>query len=208
MARAFLRFPFALFGILVVATALSGCFQATNKFYEDSGIITDQRFEGTFEPQRADNDPSIKCSAVVKLEHNDHYAITVRELDDWIKLDAVLFKAGTNLFVDLSQVEDNKKPSPKGDRPSRLEWLRQGTKDKDHVAIRFEFKEHGLEGQIALGAPFVRALRKDPTLKTRAVDDHFAVLLDPTEKLRSFLIKIGNDPSIYVQRAMWIRSNK
>jgi len=207
MARAYLRFVFGFVGIFAVATMLSGCFQATNKFYEDSDIITDNRFEGSFEPQRADNDPSIKCSALVKLDRHNHYTITVREVDDWIKLDAVLFKAGTNLFVDLSQLEDNKKHSPKGEF-SQIEYLRQGTADKNHVAIRFEFKENGLEGHIAIGAPFVRALLKDRTLKTRPVDDHFAVLLEPTETLRSFLVKIGNDPSVYMQTAMWLRSNE
>ena len=125
--------------LLILAVLLCGCFQATNKFYTDSDVVADSRFEGRFEPTSAPNDPTVPCWAVVKLDRNKRYAVTVREGEDWIKLEAVLFKAGTNLFVDICQVADSTKHNDNGERPSTLEMLRRGTSDKNHVAIRCEF---------------------------------------------------------------------
>jgi hypothetical protein len=132
----------------------------------------------------------------------------VQEREDWIKLEAVLFKAGTNLFVDICQVGDSRKHSNNGDKPSILEMLRRGTADKSHVALRCEFVENGIEGQIAAGVPFVRAINKDPTLNLKKVDDHFAVLLDSTDRLRAFLAKVGGEPTVYIQKAKWIKASK
>jgi hypothetical protein len=207
-SRAYLKNYLRSLELLFLAVLLGGCFQATNKFYADSDVVTDIRFEGRFEPQSASNDPSVPCSAVVKLDDNKHYAVTVREGDDWIKLEAVLFKNGTNLFVDICQLSDSTKHNDNGDRPSTLGMLRRGTADKNHVAIRCEFVENGIEGQIADGVPFVRAIQKDRTLKLRPVDDHFGVLLEPTERLRTFLAKIGNDPTVYMEKARWIRTSR
>jgi len=187
---------------------LCGCFQATSPFYAASDVVTDTRFEGRFEPQSASNYPAVPCSASVKVAGNKHYTVTVWEGEDWIALEAVLFKTGTNLFVDLCQVEDSRKHNNNGDRPSVLEMLRRGTADKNHVALRCEFVENGIEGQIAAGTPFVRAINKDPTLKLRRVDDHFAVLLESTDRLRSFLAKVGSDPTVYMQKARWIKAGK
>ncbi len=194
--------------VLGLAILLCGCFQATNQFYTDADVVTDSRFEGRFEPQSAPNDEAVPCSALVTLDRNKHYAVTVREREDWIKLEAVLFKAGTNLFVDISQVGDSEKHNNNGDRPSILKLLRRGTADKNHVALRCEFVENGIEGQIAAGVPFVRAINKDPTLNLRKVDDRFAVLLESTDRLRSFLAKVGSDPTVYMQKARWIRAGK
>jgi hypothetical protein len=191
--------------LLVIAGSLCGCFQAENQFYADSDVLADNRLEGRFEPQSALNDPAVPCSALVTLDRNKHYAITVQERADWIKLEGVLFKAGTNLFLDICQVADSKEHNNNGDRPSVLEMLRRGTNDKNHVAIRCEFVENGIEGQLAVGVPFVRAINKDPTLKLRKVDDHFAVLLDPTVRLRSFLTRIGGDPAVFMQKVRWVR---
>lgn len=187
---------------------LCGCFQATNPFYADSDVVTDSRFEGRFEPQSAPNDPAVPCSASVKAAGNKHYAVTVREGEDWIALEAVLFKAGTNLFVDICRLEDSRKHNDNGDRPSVLEMLRRGTADKNHVAIRCEFVENAIEGQIAAGVPFVRAINKDPTLKLRKVDDHFGILLESTDRLRSFLVRVGSDPTVFMQKVRWSKANK
>ena len=89
-----------------------------------------------------------------------------------------------------------------------LELLRRGTADKNHVAIRCEFVENAIEGQIAEGVPFVRAINKEPTLKLRAVDSHFAVLLDSTDRLRSFLAKLSSDPTVFMQKVRWIKTSK
>ena len=102
--------------LLFVATLPSGCFQATNKFYADSDVITDSRFEGRFEPQLAANDPAVPCSALVKLKDHKHYVVTLEEGKAWIQLEAVLFKIGTNLFVDISQASD----SPRARLPPHL----------------------------------------------------------------------------------------
>jgi hypothetical protein len=195
-----------LLSLFILATLLCGCFQATNRFYADSDVIVDKRFEGRFAPQLSENDPMVRCSAMVTLERNQRYAVTVQEGEDWVKLEAVLFKAGTNLFVDISQLADSRKHNDNGGKPSLLALFRRGTEDKNHVAIRFEFVEDGVEAQLAVGASFIRAINKDPTLKLRKVDDHFAVLLDPTEKLRLFLAKTGNDPSVLVQKGRWVKT--
>jgi hypothetical protein len=194
--------------LLAVATLLCGCFQATNKFYADSDVIVDSRFEGRFEPRMASNDPAVPCLALVTLDHNKRYSVTVQEGQDWVKLEAVLFRAGTNLFVDISRLQDSRKHNNNGDKPSFLELLRRGTADKNHVAIRFEFVEDGVEAQIAAGVPFVRAVNKDPTLKLRKVDDHFEVLLDQTDRLRSFLVKIGDDRSVFMEKVRWLRTKQ
>lgn len=198
----------ASLALLVSSILVCGCFQATNQFYSDSDIILDNRFEGRFEPQLAPNDPGVPCSALAKLERNKHYGVTVHEGEDWIKLEAVLFKAGTNLFVDICQVADSRKHNNNPDKPSILAILRRGTAHKNHVAIRCEFVENGIEGQIAAGVPFVRAINKDRTLKLRPVDDHFAVLLESTDRLRSFLAKLGDDPTVFMQKVKWTRTNK
>ena len=203
--RAYSRKGPGWLALLVLAGSLCGCFQAANQFYADSDVVTDSRFEGRFEPQSAPNDPAVPCSALVKVDRNKQYAITVQEREDWIKLEAVLFKAGTNLFLDICQVADGKKHHNNGDSPSVLEMLRRGTNDKNHVAIRCEFVKNGIEGQLAVGVPFVRAINKDPTLKLRKVDDHFAVLLDPTDRLRSFLARIGSDPAVFMEKVRWVR---
>ena len=193
--------------LLILITLLSGCFEATNKFYTDSDVINDNRFEGCFKPQLADNDPAVRCAALVKMGSDNHYTVTVREGKDWIKLDAVLFKTNTNLFVDICRLADSKEHTDNGDKPSYLAILRSITNDRNHVAIRFEFVENGIEGQPALGVPFVRAINKDPTLKLRKVDDHFAVLLESTERLRAFLSKVGDDPSVFMQKVRWLRTD-
>jgi len=154
-----LKFALGLLVVFMLATILCGCFQATNKFYADSDVITDKRFEGRFEPQLAENDPVARCFAVVKLDGNNHYTVTVDEGKDWIKLEAVLFKAGTNLFVDISQLADNTKHNDVSDQArSFLRMLRHGTAGtKTNVAIRFEFVETGLEGQPARGRSFCQS---------------------------------------------------
>jgi hypothetical protein len=193
--------------IFTFATLLTGCFEAKNRFYADSDVITDNRFEGSFQPQITDNDSAIRCSALVKLDRDKHYTVTVREGKDWIELDAVLFKADTHTFVDISQLADSREHIDSGEKTSYLAILRRITNDKNHVAIRFEFVENGIEGQLALGVPFVRAINKDPTLKLKKVDDHFAVLLDATEHLRSFLSRVGNDPSVFMQKVRWLKTD-
>ena len=44
---------------------------------------------------------------MVKPAKNRHYNITYCEGDNWAELDAVLFKCGTHLFLDLRKLADN-----------------------------------------------------------------------------------------------------
>jgi hypothetical protein len=58
-----------------------------------------------------------------------------------------------------------------------------------------------------MGAPLARALNQDPSLKLKVTGEHSAILLDPTEKIRSFLAKVGND-STFPQTSRWARIAK
>src|SRR5690242_9336598 len=103
--------PVTNFSSLLTACLLTiilcGCFQATKKFYFDSDIVTDKRFEGRFEPNPLMHATNQSQSLVIKMGADKHYVATYQEEDHWIKLDAVLFKSGTNFFVDISRITEN-----------------------------------------------------------------------------------------------------
>src|SRR6185503_8865102 len=89
----------AFLGVLLC----SGCFQAENPFYREPDIVTDKRLEGRFVTATTNSNSTPSDSYVVKPAKNRHYNITYREGDKWAELDAVLFKCGTNLFLDLKK---------------------------------------------------------------------------------------------------------
>jgi hypothetical protein len=195
-----------LLAACLFATALCGCFQATNKFYLDSDITTDKRFEGRFRTQGTNQNSSAGDSLIIQPDRDKHYVATYQEGENWIRIDAVLFKSGTNLFVDISHLADNGAPHNPGGAPSGLDLLRLATREKTHSAIRVQFAENGVEFQFAIGNPVVIAISREPTLKMKVQGEGSVILLDSTDKLRAFLGKIGNENSFFQQKARWTRT--
>lgn len=192
----------------LLVTALCGCFQATNKFYLDSDIITDKRFEGRFGSGATNESPSGKQSLVIKLDKNKHYVATFTEGTRWIKLDAVLFKLGTNLFVDIGHLEDNGSEANPGGGPSGLDLIRIATAQKTHSAIRVQLDKQVVEFQFGYGNPVATTLLKEPQMKMKVQGEGAVLILEPTDKLRAFLAKVGNDNTIFSQKGRFIRIEK
>lgn len=188
----------------LLTIALCGCFQATNRFYLDSDIIADKRLEGRFEPHSETQATTQAQSLVIKLERNNHYVATYQEKEHWIKLDAVLFKSGTNLFLDISHLADNGTHNEPAVGPSGLDMLHIATRDKTHSVIRVRFFNGGVGFEYAYGNPVIMAIRKEPSLKVKTNEGQ-AILLDSTEKLRSFLAKVGSDDAVFRLKARFAR---
>jgi hypothetical protein len=196
-----------LVAVCLFALVLSGCFKATNKFYLDSDIITDKRLEGHFEPHPTTHATNQAQSLVIKLNPNKHYVATYQENDHWIELDAVLFKSGTNYFIDISHIADNGTHNEPAVGPSGLEMLHLATLDKTHSAIRVRFYDDGVGFEYGYGNPVFAAIQKEPSLKVK-VDEGQAILLDSTENLRSFLAKVGSVDSIFQNKARFTKIGK
>ena len=194
------------FGVLVLC--VSGCFQATNKFYLNSDVITDNRFEGSFGDEATNQNSSARVSVTIKAGSNKHYIATYQEKDHWIKLDAVLFKCGTNIFVDISHLDDNGAPHEPAVGPSGLDLLLLATREKAHSAIRVRFFDGGVEFDSGIGNPIIGAIRKESGLKTKTDENGTIFLTDSTEKIRSFLEKVGSDDSIFNQKSRLIKNGK
>ena len=190
---------------IFVAKATCGCFQATNKFYSVSNITIDKRLEGKFGPEATDQSSSIKDSLLISLDKDKHYVATFQEGTNWIKLDAVLFKIGTNIFVDICHLADNGVTRNPAGAPTGLDLLRLATRDNTHSAIRVQFVEDQVEFQFGFGNPVAMAIAREPELKKKVQGEGSVILLDSTSKLQAFLAKIGHEDGIFPQKVRWNR---
>jgi hypothetical protein len=207
----FLHAPRILLCALIVLSAIifSGCFMADNKFYRDSDIITDSNFVGKF--RRADSITNIQSSTpslTIEAGANKHYIATFREETNWIKLDTVLFRLGTNTFVDIHRLDDSgESHDPKEYQAFAL--FRGLLLDCPHCAIRVVVKDN----QMELHSPeenLIFFLTANSEIKTTPMSK-FPKLLKftgSTEELRNFLIKHGSDGNSLKDRALWVRSEK
>jgi len=183
---------------------LCGCFQATNKFYLDSDIATDVRLEGHFEAEPKTAGIFHSSTFDIQSGTNKHYVATFREQARWIKLDVVLFKNGTNVFLDISHLADNGIHDEAAGGPTPLQMLHVATKDKTHSVIRLHFLEDAIEFNYAFGNPVTLAIRKESGLKSKN-DGGQMLLTDSTENLRKFIAKVGSDDSIFMMKARFVR---
>ena len=182
-----------------------GCFQAENPFYRESDIVTDKRLEGGFGSSTTNSNSTPPDSYVVKPAKNRHYNITYREGDKWAELDAVLFKCGTNLFLDLKKIADNGVNSEPAVGPSSgMEILHMATIIDAHCILRVRFVEDGIQSSGALyGNPLYTVLRRHPNLnyKTSAqgepIDPHIRIITNPTEELHALLMAEGSNDEVF-----------
>jgi hypothetical protein len=201
---------------LAITILASGCFQAENPFYRKSDIITDKRFEGRFVPKTANTNSAPSVLIVIKPAQDGHYELTYHADKEWVKLDAVLFKCGTNLFVDVSKLGASKTESMPAVGPSGTEVLQIATLYNSHSVVRVRFVDDGIQQGSAHGNPVYYALKKHPSLKYKAstpdkpIDPHMNILTNPTEELYKLLIEAGGDESVFGfnPAPAWIKSKE
>ena len=189
-----------------------GCFQAENPFYRESDIVTDERFEGQF-VSATTNSNSTPYFCAVKPAKNRHYNITFSEVDKWAELDAVLFKCGTNLFLDLRKVADNGVNSQPAIGPSSvMEILHLATICDAHCVLRVRFVEDRVQSSgVLYGNPLYTVLKRHPNLnyKTsiqgRPIDPHIRIITNPTEELHALLLAEGNNDEVFGVRDAMVR---
>jgi hypothetical protein len=205
--------PLGFLAALTLAALLGGCFQAENPFYRDSDVITDRRFEGRF-VGKADTNSTASTFVVVKPAKNRHYTITYHENDKWVELDAVLFKCGTNLFVDMRRTADNGAHRQPAVGPSGVEVLQLATIYGSHAVVRVQFVTDGIQQSSAYGNPVAFALMKHPNLKLKAttkgepIEVGMAILTNPTEDLHQLLLEEGSNEDVFGFKAKWVKSQK
>jgi len=182
-----------------------GCFQAENPFYRESDIFTDKRLEGRFVSATTNSNSTPPYSYVVKPAKNRHYNITYREGDKWAELDAVLFKCGTNLFLDLKKVADNGVNSEPAVGPSSgMEILHIATMFDAHCVLRVRFVEDGIQSSGVLhGNPLYSVLQRHPKLKYKTsnkgqpIDPHIKIITNPSEELHALLLAEGSNDEVF-----------
>ena len=182
-----------------------GCFQAENPFYRESDIVTDKRLEGRFVSVTTNSSSTLSDSYVVKPAKNRHYTITYREGDKWAELDAVLFKCGTNLFLDLKKVAGNGFNSEPAVGPSSgMEILHIATAFDAHCVLRVRFVDDGIQSSGALhGNPLYAILQRHPNLKYKAsykgepIDPHIRIITNRTEELYALLLEEGSNDEVF-----------
>jgi hypothetical protein len=182
-----------------------GCFQAENPFYRESDIVTDKRFEGRFVSATTNSNSTLSDSFVVKLAKNRHYTIRYREGDKWAELDVVLFKCGTNLFLDLKKVADNGVNSEPAVGPSSgMEILHIATMFDAHCVLRVRFIDDGIESSGALhGNPLYAVLKRHSNLKYKTsykgepIDPHIRIITNRTEELHALLLAEGSKDEVF-----------
>jgi len=183
-----------------------GCFQAENPFYRESDIVTDKRFEGRFGGSTTNSNSTPYDSCVIKPAANRHYNIKYREGDKWAELDAVLFRCGTNLFLDLKRVADNGVKTEPGIGPSStMEIVHIATMLDCHCVLRIRFVENGIQTSGALhGNPLWDALKRHPNLKYmtsfqgQPIDSReIKIITNPTEELHALLLAEGSNDKVF-----------
>ncbi|HWN97135.1 MAG TPA: hypothetical protein VNT99_19045, partial [Methylomirabilota bacterium] len=179
------------FGILCsILVCVGGCFHAEDKFYADNDVVIDKRFEGEF----LTSTNSDSASILIEKGTNNHYVATYQEGTNWwMKLDAVFFRAGTNLFVDISRISDSGGPPDiRGPRPpNTFELLQLATGGNTHSAFRIQLFDDAIETQIAWGNMAFLAVQQEPTIKGKILGEGAFLLTNSTDQLHSFLTKIG-----------------
>lgn len=170
----------------LAASLLCGCFQATNPFYSESEIRTDKRLEGSLVPEPRIRKQMGVTSLVLELQRNKHYSAICQQGDHWIKLDVVLFKKGTNFFVDISRLADNGTRHEPATGPSLLDMLHLATVDKTHSALPVRFSDDGVTFKFTSGNPVLSAIKEHPTLKFKDSEGS-VILLDSIEKIGGVL---------------------
>jgi hypothetical protein len=189
-----------------------GCFQAENPFYRKADIFNDKRFEGRFYPENVITNSTPSEFIVIKPGKDRHYTLTFHQNDKWVDLDAVLFKCGTNLFVDVSKIADNGVNSMPAVGPSGIEVMHLATLYDTHSVVRVRFVENGLQQGNAYGNPVYYALQKHAGLKFKKstsgqpIDPHQKILTNPTEELYELLLDAGNDDTVFGFKSTWIKS--
>ena len=191
----------------------SGCFQAENPFYRESDIVTDKRLEGRFVSATTNSDSTLSDSYVVKPAKSRHYNITYREGGKWAELDAVLFKCGTNLFLDLKKVADNGVNSQPAVGPSSgMEILHLATIFSAHCVLRVRFVEDGIQSSGVLhGNPLYTVLRRHPNLKYKTreqgepIEPHIRIITNPTEELHALLVAEGSNEEVFGFKGTTVR---
>jgi hypothetical protein len=182
-----------------------GCFQAENPFYRASDIVTDKRLEGRFVSATTNSNSTLSDSYVVKPAKNRHYNITYREGDKWAELDVVLFKCGTNLFLDLKKVADNGVNSEPAVGPSSgMEILHIATMADAHCVLRVRFVEYGIQSSgVLYGNPLYTVLQRHSNLKYKTsiqgqpIDPHIRIITNPTEELHALLLAEGSNDEVF-----------
>ncbi len=195
-----------LLAICLLVIGVSGCFQGASKFYLDSDIVTDARFEGRFEAPTNPDHPSL----LIASAKNGHYLATYTEHDSWIKLDVVLFRLGTNWFADISQLADNGPSKTWRDAPGGVEILHLATREHSHSVLKLRLTESGMEVRYNYGNPVFLAMRNEPNLKWKVVEGG-GMLMDSTVRVRSLVAKFANDDSVlgvFGQRLNMVRTAK
>src|ERR1043166_1739665 len=183
----------------------SGCFQAENPFYRESDIVTDKRFEGRFTHASTNSNSTPSDFCVIKPAKNRHYNITYREDDKWAELDAVLFKCGTNLFLDLKKVADNGFHSQPAVGPSSgMEILHIATSFGAHCVLRVRFVEDGFQLSRGIhGNPLYDVLERHRNLKYKTsmqgqqIDPHIRIITNSTEELHALLMAEGSNDEVF-----------
>ena len=190
-----------------------GCFQAENPFYRESDIVTDKRLEGRFVSATTKSNSTLSDFFVVKPAKNRHYNITYREGDKWAELDAVLFKCGTNLFLDLKKVADNGVNSQPAVGPSSgMEILHLATILDAHCVLRVRFVEGGFQTSGDLhGNPLYTVLQRHPNLKYKTstqgepIDPHIKIITNPTAELHALLLAEGSNVEVFGFKGTMVR---
>ena len=183
----------------------SGCFQSENPFYRESDIVTDKRLEGRYGSTTSGTNATPSSSYVVKLGTNRHYNIKFLEADKWADLDAVLFKCGTNLFLDVKRVADNGVNSEPAIGPSSgMEILHMATIFEAHFVLRIRFVGDGVQSSGVLhGNPLYFALQRHPNLKYKTstkgepIDPHIRIITNSTEELHALLLAEGGKDDVF-----------
>lgn len=197
-------------GLFAVTLLLCGCFQAENPFYRESDIITDKRLEGKFRSNKASSSEYI----VIKPGKEKHYLLTYYEDSSWVVFDAVLFRCGTNLFVDLSKIADGGSSPPRspGDPvPTGIQIAHLATIYDSHFVNRVRFVEDGFQVAAEHGNPVYDVLRQHPGLRFRKgtekqpLDEKIRILTNPTEELYKLLLEEGSNEDIFGFKSVTMR---
>jgi hypothetical protein len=196
--------------LILPVIVICGCFQAENAFYREKDIVTDKRLHGRF--RVSDTNSSSSLSVAIEPAAHQHYMATVSEGDKWIKLDSVLFKCETNLFLDISRISDNGTTPEPGVGPSALEMLQMATVYKTHSVLEVRFTEKGFQLGASHGNPVYYALQKYPSLKfkktsaSEPVDPYQRIITNPTRDLFKFLQTVGTNYQVFQFNGEFIRS--
>jgi hypothetical protein len=188
--------------IFLFAIIVSGCFMADNKFYLDSDIITDSLFVGKF--RFADSITNIQGSMpslTIETETNKHYIGTYHEGENWIKLDTVFFRLGTNTFVDFHRLDDSGESHDVGFNNDREVGL-----NCPHFAFHIFVEDNQIKFKAASTNELLCMFNETSETKASRVLNHGSLvkLTGSTEELRDFLIKHASDEAIAPDTS-WLR---